>query len=586
MSIVFGDDPVRAEVEAIIAALRSGAPIDDTVERQFVDVKEEHGRRGPSGDVLPGQQRNDEAAKRLLAAAACMANTPGGGALIVGVSNDGELIGTSLDIEWLRSRIWQLSAGHLTLEVVETWVGPARLLVLRAPQAVEPVRVEGKIRWRVGSRCVEVDPSTWHANRMAVLNYDWSAGESNVPVGEVRPAAMAVARDLLRASGEEHAQELANDTDTNLLRRLNAVTAGGFLTNAAVLAFVGRDHPCLDYIRRARTGGDSLSRIRRTGRSLVEELVEVFQAVDANTSTVHLPAGLVVGQHREIPRRAAREAIVNGVAHREWGNSEPTVVEHVGRLLRVTSPGGFFGGVTAANIITHPSRSRNKALAELLAALRVAEREGVGVDRMVTDMVSVGHAAPEIEELAGPYVRVSLVGDDLDTSWIAWLNSIQPTTEADDLNSLLILRRLVDVGWVDAATAAPIIQDTGAVAKGAIAKLARAQMRELPLISPVAGTPANSGAAWRLAPIAQKRLAQFDQQHERARSWSTREAVAASYAAARGRISSTELGSLVDAHPGNMGSILKGLENQGLLAPAWPSRGGRGFYYTYQGGAE
>lgn len=583
MSIVFGEDPIRAEVEGILQALRTGSPVTDAVERQSVDLKEEHGRRDRIGRVLPGQSQNEEAAKRLFEAAACIANTPGGGALIVGVSNDGQLVGTELDIEWLRSRIWQLSGRVLTLDVAEAIVGSTRLLVLRAPQAIEPVRVENRIRWRVAAQCVEVDANTWHAKRMSVLNYDWSNDGSRVAVAEVRPAAVAVARELLRASSEDHAVELSEDSDTNLLRRLNVVTPDGFLTNAGVLAFVGREQPCLDYIRRARSGGDSLSRIRRAGRSMLEELVEVFQAVDANTSTVHLPEGLVVGQHREIPRRATREAIVNGLAHREWGMSEPTIVEHVGRLLRVTSPGGFFGGVTASNIITHPSRSRNRALAELLAALRIAEREGVGVDRMVTDMVSVGHPAPEIEEIEGPYVRVSLVGDDLDTSWIAWLRSIRPTEEAQDLNSLLILRHLVQVGWIDARTTAPLIQDAEPVARGALAKLARALLASQPVISPVEGAPAQGDPPWRLHPSARVGLERLDGQDGRNRPWPTREAVAASYAAGRGRISTTELASLVNAYPNNMGPILRGLEAQGVLAPAWASRRGQGFYYRFVG---
>lgn len=80
---------------------------------------------------------------------------------------------------------------------------------------------------------------------------------------------------------EEHSAELAADTDRGLLRWLNVVSPGGRLTNAGVIAFVGRGDPCLDYVRRAQAGGDSLSRIRSPDRSLIEELVEVFQAVEA-----------------------------------------------------------------------------------------------------------------------------------------------------------------------------------------------------------------------------------------------------------------------------------------------------------------
>ena len=49
-----------------------------------------------------------------------------------------------------------------------------------------------------------------------------------------------------------------------------------------------------------------------------------------------------------------------------------------------------------------------------MAALRLAEREGIGVDRMVRDMLAVGHQAPEISEESGPTVRVALIGGDPD----------------------------------------------------------------------------------------------------------------------------------------------------------------------------
>lgn len=479
--------------------------------------------------------------------------------------------------------MWELSGKALTSDVLAREVVGTRVLIIRTPQAFEPIRINGKIRWRVGANCVEVDPHTWHERRMDTLNYDWSAQESTLPVSEARPAAIALARDFLRESGESHAEELASDSDTNLLRRLNVATPDGRLTNAGALAFVGRADPCLDYIRRAHAGGDSLSRIHKSGRSLLEELAEVFQAVDANTPTVHLPRGLVIAQHREIPRRAAREAIVNGVAHREWGVADPTVVEHVGRLIRVTSPGGFVGGVTADNIITHPSRSRNRALAELLAALRIAEREGIGVDRMITDMVGVGHPRPEFEEISGPYVRTSLIGDDLDVAWIAWLRRIEPGSEPEDLNSLLILRRLVEEGWVDALRVAVLVQDSVGAAQGALTKLSQARVNGHPVIETVDGTPDGAEPVWRLHPDATKRLASLDQDVGRQRRWPSRVAVADSFARARGRISSTELAGITGGRPQNMGPTLKGLEDDEVLAPAWPSRRGKGFYYRYVG---
>lgn len=586
VTILFGADPVRAEVADILARMEAGEVIDKAHEHKRVDLKEEAGRRDRAGRIQPGSATNDEAARKLAAEAACMSNTPGGGALIVGVADDGTLVGADLGAEWLRHRIYELTRRLLTVDVSEAIVRGWRLLVIISPSAVEPVRINDRIYWRLNDNCVEVDAATWHARRMQSLNYDWSGDESTTPASAARPQALAVARDFLLASGEPPSEELARASDAQLLRRLNVVTHDGLLTNGGVLAFVGRGDPCLDYIHRDYAGGDSTARVRRSDRSLIEELAEVFLTIDAHNAIRHVQAGLVGRQVRDIPVLAAREAVVNGVAHREWGLLTPTVVEHVGRTFRVTSPGGFFGGVNESNIITHPSQSRNAALTQLLADLRVAEREGVGVDRMVREMVRVGYQPPAIREITGPFVRTSLVGDALDEPWIGWLAGIEPSEEAADVSSLLLLRRLITKGWVDDQVAVTLIQLQAEEARGAILKLARATLRGHPLLQTVDGTPAGTSTAWRLGSAALEDLLDRDRSLSHTRELPTRTEIALSYAQARGRISSTELGSLVGARGTNVGLTLKSLAADGVLTPSTPAGRGRGFYYRWVGSAE
>ncbi|MGI8700623.1 MAG: ATP-binding protein [Nocardioidaceae bacterium] len=537
--------------------------------------------RDHTGQILPGPPENDAAARKLAGEAVCMSNTPGGGALIVGVADDGILIGADLDAEWLRQRIYEITRRLLTVDVYEAAARATRLLVVICPGAVEPVRVNDRIYWRVNDNCVEVDAATWHARRMQTLNYDWSGDESGTPGSAVRPQALAVARDFLLPSGDPVAEELSRTPDAQLLRRLNVVTHDGMLTNAGVLAFAGWGDPCLDYIHRDYAGGDSTARVRRPDRSLLEELAEVFLTIEANNATRHVQAGLVVRQVRDIPVLAAREAIVNGVAHREWGLSTPTVVEHVGRTIRVTSPGGFFGGVSESNIITHPSQSRNPALTQLLADLRVAEREGIGVDRMVREMVRVGYQPPAIRQITGPFVRTSLVGDALDEPWIGWLAGIEPAEESNDVSSLLLLRQLVTKGWVDEQAAVPLVQLPAEEARGAILKLSRAKVKGQPLLQRVDGTPDGTVVAWRLGSTAIEDLLNRDRATGHTRALPTRIEIAKSYAEVRGRISSTELGSLVGASGTNVGGTLKALAADGVLTPSTPTGRGRGFYYRW-----
>lgn len=97
---------LRAEVDAVLDRLASGL-LPSAAERGAVDLKEEAGRRGRDGLLLTGEPRNLAAADGLSDEVACMANTPGGGALVVGVEDrTGALLGTALDPEWLRHRIW------------------------------------------------------------------------------------------------------------------------------------------------------------------------------------------------------------------------------------------------------------------------------------------------------------------------------------------------------------------------------------------------------------------------------------------------------------------------------------------------
>ncbi len=576
----FGIDGVEIELQRVLTALALDDAQLPTVirETKHVDLKEEPGRRvGPA--IQPPSPQNEVAARGLAEEAACMSNTSGGGALIVGVANNGVLIGTGLDAEWLRRRMYDVAEKRLTVDVRPVDVRGHRLLVLRCPEAIEPIRANGRITWRVDDSCVDIDPTTWHARRLSRVGFDWSAQSSGLPFSAARATAIERAREFLRDSAETSAVDLAGASDIDVLTRLNVVTPSGELTNAGVVAFVGREVPALDYIRREGAGTDSVNRIRRGGRGVIEELYDVEQAIRAVNPILHVPTGFVAGQLRQLPPGAVRETIVNGCVHRDWNSAEPTLVEHMGGTLVVTSPGGFIGGVTSDNIITHPSQPRNPSLAELFARLRVAEREGVGVDRMVREMIRAGHQPPTIEEVAGPHVRAALVGELVDPGWMQFLSELAPARHRSDLNSLLLLRQLVDNWWVDADIAARVLQRSPDEAAAALLSLGRATVRGRPVIEEVIGIPADSPTAWHLSVQAIQALDAADGGFGRARRHPTRPQVAMAWARTRGRVSTTELGSIVGASPTNLGSVLKGLERDGLLEPGREVRRGPGFYY-------
>lgn len=570
-----GPDPVETQVSDILARLAAGeAP--GAIEVAQVDIKEEPGRRGRHGAIRPPATENDEAAKYLAGEMACLANTPAGGAIILGVADDGAQVGTGIDADWLRHRIWELTEHRLTVDVREVDLGGTRLLVLTTHEAIEPVRYGGRLRWRVDDHCVDIDPTSWHAGKLQRSGVDWSAQRSGHTLRDVSPVAVEIARRYLRGSGDRSGSELSEATDEDLLRRLHVVDGDGHLSNAGSLLFVGTPTDGIDYMHREVPGGDSTNRIR-SRLPLIEQLWEVDRAGQASNRLVHAPRGFAHSQVWALPPRAMREAVVNGVVHRDWLSSQPTVVEHVGDVVTVTSPGGFIGGIRPSNIITHPAVPRYRSLAEATAALGLAEREGIGVDRMVRDMLAAGRPEPEISEVQGPYVRVGLIGGDPDLQLMDLLSVIEPASVAEDVDALLLIDHLCRWGWIDVAAAMSVVQRPPAETDASIARLAAARIVPGRVIVAVHGVPIDQPAAYRLSDevkaVLRRRL-------EVLRKGEGRNALILGWARSRGRVSSTEVADLAGVSVPYAGTLLKGLAADGLLEPGRENKAGRGFFYV------
>lgn len=120
----------------------------------------------------------------------------------------------------------------------------------------------------------------------------------------------------------------------------------------------------------------------------------------------------VIGLHRRpvraIPERALREAVVNGLTHRDYEQVRGHVVAIAGgdppSALKVQSPGGFPAGVQTERLLATRSRPRNPDLAGAFHVLGLAEGEGIGIDTIYRLMLCDGHPAPDIQERGGDVV--------------------------------------------------------------------------------------------------------------------------------------------------------------------------------------
>lgn len=126
-----------------------------------------------------------------------------------------------------------------------------------------------------------------------------------------------------------------------------------------------------------------------------------WQVVNEEMRVEAVVNGLRREEVPEYPRFAVREALVNAVCHRDYRLSGRRVeIRMYDDRLELISPGGLPGYITLDNIVEEHF-SRNPRLVAGLFQWGYIEELGLGVDRMIEEMLQHGHAPPNFE--AKPY---------------------------------------------------------------------------------------------------------------------------------------------------------------------------------------
>lgn len=570
-------------VDAALAGLAAGSPISE-LEREGIDFKEEAGRRGRGGMVLEGQPRSEAVASALADEVACLANTPGGGALIVGVADDGTLVGAASDRDWLRQRIHQRV--DLAPAVEERFMPDGtRLLVVLVAEAREPVEnISGQLRWRVGDACAPVDRAEWWSERLRRQGSDPLSAETQRTLADVGPGAIATTRRLLR----DTKIDAEGRSDRELFTRLGVLLPNGHLTAAGVHMFCPAPRTVLELVALDVLGGDVISPAPDlSGLSLVEQLQDTETRLDVLDTSIVLQAGLRLDPVRQVPWPAVREALLNAIVHRDWLPAETVHITWIqaNGSLDVVSPGGFQGGVSAESVLS-ARYSRNPALADLARAMGLVERQGIGVDRMYREMVVLGHRPPIIREEPGPRVRTRLTGGQPLEAMMAVTAAIEPAHGRRDVRVALAVYVLARDGFLSSTSLAQMLQVPAEEAEDALDDVARCTLGGQDLIRPA------TGGAWLPARTFLTRATADTRALDRARrrglyTWYRPEPDVArrlvqSWLAAAGRITSTDLAELTSLTTAGALNMLNRMERNGLIQRG-PLAKGRGAHFVAPG---
>jgi len=131
---------------------------------------------------------------------------------------------------------------------------------------------------------------------------------------------------------------------------------------------------------------------------IYEQIEEAYQFVKRHINLSAEIEGIVRRDVYELPVRAVREAIINGVTHRSYMDDSCMQVSIYDDRIEVYSPGMLYGGLDLSEALRGKSKCRNAAISEAFHYMKIIEAWGTGLGRIRNSCKEYGLPEPVIEE--------------------------------------------------------------------------------------------------------------------------------------------------------------------------------------------
>jgi ATP-dependent DNA helicase RecG len=336
---------------------------------------------------------------------ACAFANTGGGVILVGISDEGRVVGVSPEEERRVSQRLSRLEPYPEVRVTTLPLAGKDVMVVEVEASKRLVTLGGVAYIRVGptNRPLSINELVHKAIDLALVRLDEAPSE--VPVDEVDED--AVAWYLERR--EEVRGVKARGTPVENLRALRAAVdgpEGPVLTYAGVLFFTPRpdEHVPGAALRVIRMDGDLNPVDTHEVNGPVWRVAdEAHNLLVSMLGRVESRVGAARRSVLEYPEAAIREAVVNALAHRHYGTmSDVRVMLGPGSLV-IRSPGSFPPGVDPESPEHVP---RNPLLCSYLYDTGYIERYGFGL-RKIREAVAA-HPMVEVRFEVTP-ARVDVV---------------------------------------------------------------------------------------------------------------------------------------------------------------------------------
>ena len=418
-------------------------------EGQFLERKSCFNKRTKTPKPLPLKKVSAEIAESLVA----FANADGG-ELVVGLDDDGSPSGLPFTDKQL-AKLVEIPSSRIDPPLsakpeICSCGGQKVLLFETGPSLVTHRTTNGKYLYRDHDKNLPMDADRIaHAKALKKQSLTEHAFIPGAGMADLR-------EDLVQRVAEKFRPGFDAKRALIELRLAEPQNGDVRLSFAALLLFAKdperwHEKAYIEYIRfrgTRREHGANLNIVQRERISapLAELSEKVVEAVRPHIGQRQVLHDLFFSENAEYPQFAWQEAIVNAIAHRDYGlRGTPVEVHHYDDRLEVVSPGSLVPPITLDVLRKGAGghASRNPLIVRVLVIVGLMREVGEGVPRMFEVMEGSGLHKPDFEEKPQGFITVSLrnsmVWDEETRTWLGKFKSL--ALSANQLRLLVLARQ-------------------------------------------------------------------------------------------------------------------------------------------------
>ena len=349
--------------------------------------------------------------KEVIETAVAFANTRGG-MILIGVNDQGLVVGQSFGKEVLRdyvNRIAVATEPSVIPDAEKIAISDGEVILLSVPEfPLKPIATRGRCYRRAGSTTRQMTPSEIAEMHMhstgssmdAVVVQGKSKGDINLE-GVLGYMHQATAQGRRSFSGKEDPWQV--------LMKLELVKSEREITRAAILLF-GKN-PQSPLMQAVVHAGRLREKVHIMDNRIIEGTIidQVEETVEFIKKNLHVRFEISGDPQRkevwDYPLPALREAVINAIVHRDYGDTADIQIKIFEDALQIWSPGFLPYNMKVRELLDpeHTSKPRNKLIAQIFYDMGLIERYGSGIHRVLLACRDAALPEPLFENFSGGF---------------------------------------------------------------------------------------------------------------------------------------------------------------------------------------